>query len=106
MSLCAVQKDFSRRDARNSSLATANVGTLLDSHCARDDSGLEDRVQFFEPCFNRAELDFVAVQESREQGESHRPGLLYDRFCASADAMWCFRTQIWIRRPSSIVLDR
>ena len=24
-----------------------------------------------------------------------RPGLLYDRFCASADTMGCFGTQIW-----------
>ena len=88
MSLSAVPKDVSRHSARNSSHATANVGTLLDSHCARDDSRLEGRVQFFELCFDRAELDLVAVQESREQGDSHRPGLLYDRFCAGADAKW------------------
>ena len=75
---------------------------LLGSHCAKGDGGLEGGVQFFEPCLDRAS---VAVQESREQGGSHRPGLLYDRFCASADAMGCFGTQIWIRRSSGIVLD-
>ena len=88
MRLSAVPKDVSRHNARNSSHATANVGTLLDSHCARDDSGLECRVQFFELCFDRAELDLVAAQESREQGDSHRPSLLYNRFCAGADAKW------------------
>ena len=45
------------------------------------------------------------MQESREQGDSLRPGLLYDRFCASADTMGCFGTQIWIRRSSGVVLD-
>ena len=45
------------------------------------------------------------VQVSREQGDSHRPGLLYDRCCASAGAMGCFGTQIWIRRSSGVVLD-
>ena len=52
---------------RNLFLATANVGTLLDSHCAKGDDGLDGQVQFFEPCFDRAELDVVAVQESREK---------------------------------------
>ena len=86
----------------NSSLATA-VGTLWDSHCARD-RGLKGRVQFFELCFDRAELA-VAVQESREQGDSHRSGL-YDEFCAGADATGCVGTQIWIRRSSGVVLKK
>ena len=50
-----------------------------------------------------AELNFVAVQESREQGDSHHSGFLCDRFCAGVDAVGCFGTQTWIRRPS--VLD-
>ena len=56
-------------------------------------------------CFDRAELDVGAVQESREKVDSHRPCLLYDRFCASADAMVCFRTRIGVRRSSGVVLD-
>ena len=40
-----------------------------------------------------AELDFVAVQESREQGDSHHSGFLCDRFCAGVDAVGCFGTQ-------------
>ena len=63
------------------------MGTLLDSQFAKGEGGLDGRVQFFELCFDRAELDVVAVQESREQGDSHRPGLMCDRFCASAHAM-------------------
>ena len=94
--------DIGRRTARNS---PADVGTLLDSHCAKGDGGLDGRVQFFALCFDRAELDVVAVQESREQGDSHRPDLLHDRFCASSDTMGRFGTQIWIRRSSGVVLD-
>ena len=37
--------------------------------------------------------------------DSHRPGLVYARFCASADEMRCFGTQIRIRRSSGIVPD-
>lgn len=78
-------------------LATANVGTLLDSPCARDDSGLEGLVQFFERCFDMAELDIVAVQESREQSDSHRSGLLYDRFSSELKSGF--------DDPSGIVLE-
>ena len=84
---------------------TANLGTLLDSQSAKSDGGLDGRVQFFELCFDWAELDVAAVQESREQDDSHRPSLLRDRFCASADAMRCFGTQIWTRRSGGVELD-
>ena len=104
MSLSAVP-DISRRNARNALFATANVGTLLDSHCAKGDDALDGRVQFFDLCFNRAELDVVAVQASREHGDSHRPDLPYERFCASADTVGCFGAQIWIRRSSGVVSD-
>ena len=77
------------------------MGTLLDNHCAKGDDGLDGRVQFFELCID----NFVAVHESREKGDSHRPDLLYDRFCASADAVVCFGTQIWVRRSSCVVSD-
>ena len=69
-----------------------------------EDSRAKGRVQFFELCFDKAELD-VAVQESREQGDSHRSGL-YDECCAGADATGCIGTQTWIRRSSGIVLKK
>ena len=59
----------------------------------------------FELCFDSAELDVVAVQESREQGDSHRQCFLHDRVCASADTMGCFGTQICIPRSICVVLD-
>ena len=96
------------RTARASVQSRRTSAGLRDCQCghfgAKCDGGLDGRVQFFELCFDRAELDVVAVQESREKGDSHRLGLMYDRFCASADAMGCFGTEIWVRRSSCVVL--
>ena len=72
---------FAEHEPRNSSKNDVLVvfgkrGAHRDSHCAKGDGGLDGRVQFFKPLFDRAEVDVVAVQESREQGDPPRPGLL------------------------------